>query len=79
MPGHKTVYRIPTEAVTMAFRKQRIGRAQQQSLFQAPTAPPQWRLLPEAVRQEAIKLLTQMVYEHGQRQAARATREVPDE
>jgi hypothetical protein len=77
MPGHKTVYRMPTEAVTMALRKQRRSRAQQQNLFQAPTAPPQWRLLPEVVRRQAVELLSRMVREHGQRQHAGS--EVPDE
>ena len=79
MPGHKTVYRIPTEAVTMVFRRPRRSRAQQQSLFQTPAAPPQWHLLPEAVRQQASELLARMVHEHGQRQVAQLAGEVRDE
>ena len=69
---------MPMETVTMAFPKQRSSRVQQ-SLFQPPVAPPQWRLLPEAVRQEAVKLLTRLVHEHMHRKTARAAGEVSDD
>lgn len=62
---------------TRGLRRQR--ELQQQSLFQAPRAAPQWRLLPETVRAEVSQLLTLMVHEHQQRNAASAAGEVSDE
>lgn len=78
-PRHKTVYRNLTEAVVIAFRKQRVSRAQQPSLFQARTAPPPWHLLPELVRKEALEHVGRMLQEHWKRQAERVVHEVSDE